>query len=135
MLTTFHIKQPRNGVVRAVSESDGNFMKYKPEIVSAYYVSEGLPKPVFEYQHIPERRFRLDIAFPQHKVGVEVQGGIWMPVSGHKSGVHLKRDYTKNNLGLLNGWRVLQIEPKDVTMLSTVEMIKKLIALQEVTHA
>lgn len=115
-------------------------MKYDEQIVTAYYTQQGLPKPVFELQHIPGRKFRLDIAWPNDHVkdsgaycggiGIEVQGGIWMPISGHKSGVHIKRDYEKNNLSLLNGWRVLYIEPKEVCLLSTVNMVKQLMGIK-----
>lgn len=102
-------------------------MKYNEQVVSQYYISQGLPEPVFEHHIIPDRKFRWDIAFPSNKVAIEVQGGIWLPISGHKSGVHLKRDYTKNNLAVLAGWKVLYIEPKDVCTLDTVNMIKALI--------
>ena len=103
-------------------------MKYNEDVVRQYYVSQGLPEPVFEYRHIPDRKFRLDVAFIAHKVGVEIQGGLWLPISGHKSGVHIKRDYEKMNLSILNGWLVLQIEPKEVCLLETIDKIKRLIA-------
>lgn len=104
-------------------------MKYNEDIVRQYYQQCGLPMPVFEYRIIPDRKFRWDIAWPASRVALEVQGGIWLPVSGHKSGVHLKRDYEKNNLALLAGWKVLYIEPKQVCMLETVTMVKKLMLL------
>lgn len=102
-------------------------MRYKPQIVSAYYVSEGLPEPQFEIQHIPDRLYKLDIGWAEHKIGVEVQGGIWLGKHGaHSTGKAIKRDMEKHNLGLLNGWLILKIEPEEVCMLDTVKMIKSL---------
>lgn len=101
-------------------------MNYKPEIVSAYYVEMGLPKPVFEHDYIPGRKFRLDIAWPDYKVGVEVQGGLWLKAA-HSTGTGIKRDMEKRNLGILNGWRVLECEPKDVCTLEMAKALKRLL--------
>jgi hypothetical protein len=105
-------------------------MHYKPEIVSAYFVECGLPKPEFEFRFLTERRFRFDIAWPQNKIYVEVCGGLWIPISGHKSGVSIKRDYEKANLAAINGWIGLHVEPKQVCMMETVENIKQLFSVR-----
>ena len=71
----------------------------------------GLQIPKVEYQAIPSRRFRWDGAYPEIKLLYEIEGGIWAghngTQSGHTSGVGLSRDYEKNNLAVINGWRVL----------------------------
>jgi len=41
----------------------------------------------------------------------------------------MKCDYEKGNLSIRNGWKILQIEPKEVCLLETVEMIRKVLAL------
>jgi len=105
-------------------------VKYNPEIVRAYYTQQGLPEPVFEYCHIAGRKFRLDIAWPALKIGLEVQGALWLPVGGHKTGVGIKRDHEKGNLSVLAGWHILYCEPKEVCLLDTVNMIKVLIQLR-----
>jgi len=104
-------------------------VKYNLEIVRAYYVQQGLPEPVFEYAFIPGRKFRGDICWPEQRLCLEVQGGLWLPVSGHKSGVSIKRDHEKQNLAVLNDWRILYCEPKEVCMLETVNMLKKAMGL------
>jgi hypothetical protein len=70
----------------------------------------GIPAPVVEFRHIPGRRFRLDYAWPDHRIGLEVQGGIWTR-GKHSRGAGQKIDMEKNNLGILNGWRVFQCVP------------------------
>jgi hypothetical protein len=100
---------------------------YKPAIVTAYFVECGLPAPVFELEHyLPGRKFRLDIGWPDHMVGIEVQGAIWVK-GAHSTGSGIRRDMEKRNLQLLHGWRVLEVEPKDLCTLETVEMVKRLI--------
>jgi hypothetical protein len=72
--------------------------------------SIGIPAPIVELRHIPGRRFRLDYAWPDHRIGLEVQGGIWTR-GKHSRGAGQKIDMEKNNLGILNGWRVFQCPP------------------------
>ncbi len=101
-------------------------MNYKPEIVSAYFAECGLPKPQFEIRHIPDRRFRLDIGWPEKRIGIEVQGGIWIR-GKHGRGSGVKKDMEKRNLQILNGWRVLEVEPKDLCTVDTIEMVSLLL--------
>lgn len=101
-------------------------MKYQPSIVTAYFRSQCLPEPVFEFQHIPGRKFRLDIAWPEKRVGIEVQGGIWIR-GKHGRGSGIVKDMSKRNLQLLNGWRVLEVQPRELCMIETVEMVRKLL--------
>lgn len=82
-----------------------------------------LPEPMREYVGIPGRRFRFDFAWPEKALpyrlpddpspaplAVEVQGGIFTRNrTGHSSGSGLLRDYEKNNLAVLAGWRVLYV--------------------------
>lgn len=101
-------------------------MHYKPAIVSAYFVESGLPAPVFEHQHIPGRKFRIDVAWPDHKVGIEVQGGVWIR-GKHGRGSGVVKDMAKRNLQLLHGWRVIEVQPGELCMQETVSMVKRLI--------
>ena len=70
----------------------------------------GLPEPVREYKAIPGRKFRFDFAWVEQKLLVEVQGAIWKGgEGGHSSGVGIMRDHEKNNLAVINGYRVLYV--------------------------
>lgn len=107
-------------------------MHYKPSIVSAYFVECGLPKPVFEHQHIPGRKFRLDVAWPEHKVGIEVQGGVWTR-GKHGRGSGIVKDVEKRNLQLIHGWSVIEVQPSELCMQETVEMVKAVIGIRSGT--
>lgn len=63
-----------------------------------------LPMPQREYKHIPNRNFRLDFAWPDVKVGIEVQGMV------HRIEGRFKGDIEKRALGLINGWRILEVD-------------------------
>ena len=63
------------------------------------------------HKAIPDRKLEIDFAFLDYYVGVEVQGGTWLPKAGKSSG-HVgagqTRDFKKMNLFIENGWVVLQ---------------------------
>jgi hypothetical protein len=64
-----------------------------------------------EFKAIPKRRFRLDFAHPDTKIGIEIQGQLWHK-GRHNSGTGLLSSYEKHNLHLANGWLVFQLADK-----------------------
>ena len=82
-----------------------------PELL-ALLADAGLPVPVSEYVFASNRRFRLDYAYPSHRVGIEVEGGIWRRGGGaHSHPTNILRDIEKHNLLVLLGWRVIRATP------------------------
>lgn len=59
---------------------------------------------------IEGRRFRLDIAFPEDYLGVEVDG--WQYHGKHLA--DFKRDRERQNLLVLHGWRILRFFPGEL---------------------
>lgn len=82
-----------------------------------------LPAPTPEYRFDPIRRWRLDLAWPERKVYVEVDGGTW--VGGrHNRGAGYERDCEKLNAACVAGWRGLRVTTamvKDGRALTAVE--------------
>lgn len=67
-----------------------------------------------EYKFLDDRRFRFDFAWPDRKVAVEIEGGVYS--SGrHTRGAGFTKDCEKYNLATLNGWSVYRF---------TTEMVK-----------
>jgi very-short-patch-repair endonuclease len=66
-----------------------------------------LPEPVAEYRFCVHRRWRLDFAYPDLKVGIEIEGGIY---SGgrHVRGNGFERDCEKHNWLAFDGWTVFR---------------------------
>lgn len=69
----------------------------------------GLTKGIqVEFQALPDRRYRWDLAWPEQKLLVEIQGGIWAE-GGHTTGVGVTRDCEKATLAALAGFRCLAV--------------------------
>jgi very-short-patch-repair endonuclease len=66
-----------------------------------------LPMPIPEYRFHPTRKWRLDLAWPDRWLYVEVDGGTW--VGGrHNRGKGYEADCEKLNAACLQGWRGLR---------------------------
>lgn len=87
--------------------------KYSPEMVEAYFGTFGIPAPVFELQFAPPRKFRFDLAWPDKKVALEIEGGVWIG-GRHTRGSGFLRDMEKYNLAALSGWTVLRCVPRNL---------------------
>jgi len=73
----------------------------------------GLPVPVREFRFSYLRRWRFDYAWPDHKLALEVEGGIWRKGGGaHSHPLNIERDIEKYNDAALRGWRILRVAPE-----------------------
>lgn len=86
-----------------------------------------LPIPELEFKAIEGRRFRFDMAWPDHSLLCEVQGATWVK-GGHSTGTGIERDAEKNNLAVLNGWRVLIVTKDHINRGEAVLWIKQALA-------
>jgi hypothetical protein len=68
-----------------------------------------------EYQFCPPRRFRWDFCHLETRIGIEIQGGIWMQRSGHSGGDGLLKDYEKYCFAAANGWRLFTLASEMIT--------------------
>ncbi len=89
---------------------------------------EGLPVPEREWRFArtdnPPRNFRIDYAWPDLKVGLEVDGGIWT-AGRHTRGAGWLKDTEKLNLAASLGWRMLRCTPDQLTDLRTIAILKR----------
>lgn len=78
-----------------------------------------------EFYFTTKREFRFDYAIPEHKIGIEQNGGIWSKGnSGHSSGTGIQRDMDKSSLAASLGWRVISRSPEQMMTSETIELIK-----------
>ena len=89
----------------------------------------GLITPEREFKAVAGRRFRWDFAWPDQKLLVEVQGGIWAK-GGHSTGVGITRDAEKANLATLNGYRQITVTGNQIRTGQALRWIQE--ALKEV---
>lgn len=94
--------------------------------------------PVTEYAFIPGRRFRLDFAWPQRKVGLEVDGGVFgigrpcptckrRRVGAHSSISDIKRNMEKRNLAIVHGWRIITVLPEKFAASETIDLLREIL--------
>lgn len=95
------------------------------EVLAFHMQVVGLPDPVREFKFHPKRQWRADFAWPEYKVIVEVQGGIWMkPTSrghgkGHAHPKRIRQDCEKSNEAQIMGWLVVKLVDSHIgTMMS-----------------
>lgn len=81
---------------------------------------------VKEYKFHPERRWRFDYAIPEHKIALEVEGGVWTQ-GRHTRPQGFLGDIEKYNTATLMGWRVFRTTPTDLYRTATINLLKSAI--------
>lgn len=86
-----------------------------------------LAKPEREYKFHPTRRWSLDFAWPDKKVGLEVEGGTWGK-SRHTTGSGFEADATKYNEATRLGWRVFRVTGAHIKSGEAVQWLRDALA-------
>lgn len=82
---------------------------------------------VKEFKFHPKRRWRFDYAIPEHRIALEVEGGVW--TSGrHTRPQGFLGDIEKYNTATLMGWRVFRTTPDDLLRTATLNLLKQAIS-------
>ena len=68
----------------------------------------GLPAPVPQFRFAPPRQWKADFAWPEARLLVEVDGGVFTR-GRHTRGAGYIKDCEKLNAAVLAGWRVLRV--------------------------
>ena len=66
------------------------------------------PEPEREFRFHALRLWRFDFAWPDTKVAVEMEGGVFIGKGGHRSKTNFMSDCEKYNEAAAIGWRVLR---------------------------
>jgi very-short-patch-repair endonuclease len=96
-------------------------------LLEAQILTAGLPQPVKEYKFHPTRKWRVDFAFVDKKLMIEVEGGSWNG-GRHVSGSGFEKDAEKYNEAAILGWTVIRVTGKMINS-------KDLVALEFVKRA
>jgi hypothetical protein len=83
------------------------------QISDAVFAFYGLPAPTREHRFYPGRKWRIDFAFIDVKLAIEIEGG------SHIGGRHVRpygfsADMEKYNALNAMGWQLLRYEPKKI---------------------
>jgi very-short-patch-repair endonuclease len=89
-------------------------------------------RPETQYRFHAERKWRLDFAFPDVRVAVELDGGIFAAENGGAVGKHSRgagrcKDMEKRNAAAELGWIVLNYGPPHVRSGEAALQIERLV--------
>jgi hypothetical protein len=84
----------------------------------------GLPVGEGQYRFVPGRQYRFDRCYPDQKVAVEVQGGIWTG-GRHARGSGIAAECVKLSIAAALGWRVLLVTDEMLESGQAVDLIRQ----------
>ena len=99
-------------------------MKPSSLVFLAMLRDAGIKPPVTEHRFDAVRRWRMDYAWPDLKIALEVEGGIWSR-GRHTRGAGFLKDCEKYNEAAIAGWTVLRTTPSALCSAETISMIKR----------
>lgn len=110
---------------------DGKYASHLEAEMMLYIRSHNLQSGlVREFRFHPKRKWLIDFAYPDKKIGIEVHGGIWNgKFGGHTSGSGRMRDMEKMNEASLLGWRIIEVASNHIKNGQAIEWLKKLIEI------
>ena len=99
-----------------------------------------LPPPVEQHRFHETRGWRLDFAWPERKLAVEVQGGIWRKYKvkrkdgevvdlpgAHALPSNIERDIEKHNALTLQGWALILVTPKMIRAGEALNLVEEML--------
>jgi very-short-patch-repair endonuclease len=105
----------------------------KYQFFEAYCKSHGIPMPIREHKFHPTRKWRFDFAWPDQKIAIEVEGGLFLAGGGrHNRGASMKGDMEKYNEAACFGWSVLRYTPDQLVKSNIYIQIRTLFELRNV---
>lgn len=83
-----------------------------------------IQKPQREYRFHPTRKWRLDFAWPDRKLAVEIEGGVWTG-GRHTRPQGFIEDCRKYNALSLAGWRLLRFSGEMVRSGEAIDLVEE----------
>jgi len=107
-----------------VNPIPGRLKRSPLEVLLAWAMDSAGIRYVSEYRFDPVRRWRLDFAFPERFLAVEIEGGGWIG-GRHNRGGGMEADCEKYNALALAGWRLLRFTGKTVKSGEALQVIQQ----------
>ena len=92
-------------------------------IIPAIWKKFKIPAPIPEYRFCIERKWRIDYAWPELLIALEIEGGIWSK-GRHITPHGFLRDMEKYNKMSENGWLLLRYEPNKIDFIQVKKTIE-----------
>lgn len=87
-----------------------------------------MPTPEYQFAKDIGRKWRMDWAWPDKLVYLEVDGGLFVN-GGHNRGAQMLLTWEKENEASCRGWRVIRCQPKDLLKTNTAMLIKRALSM------
>ncbi len=111
----------------SVRTSNARGEKSKGEEAFALHCrAEKIPQPVRQHRFHPDRLWKFDFAWPEYKLAVEVEGGVWSN-GRHTRGQGFIDDCEKYNAAAKLGWTVLRFPTEKVTSGEAIDDVSEFI--------
>lgn len=94
------------------------------EAVAFYIKTLKLPSPEREHVFHPTRKWRFDFAWPERKLALEVEGGVFIQ-GRHNQGASFVTDCEKYTEAALLGWRVMRVTDRHISNGKVVEWLTR----------
>lgn len=95
---------------------------YICKIISSFTKSEC----VSEYRFHEKRKWRFDFAIPEHKIAIEIEGGIWIQGRHNRASGFIK-DMEKYNTAASLGWILIRATPQNILSSEILKFIQNAI--------
>ena len=89
----------------------------------------GFPEPELEVRFHPERKWRFDLAFPELRIAIEQEGGVFTG-GRHVRGAGYERDCEKYNEAQILGWLVLRFSTRQIAKGEALAVIERALAMR-----
>ena len=113
------LRVPTNKQVLRALKAQSNKSKHDHRVRAAIALA-GVPMPVAEHRFDKVRKWRVDFAWIDRKLAIEINGGGGR--GRHNTVMGATKDAEKTNAAILQGWRVLAftvISIKDVELVAS----------------
>ena len=104
-------------------------MSNPEELFALHLRALRVPDPVREYKFHPKRRWRLDFAWPDDLIAVEIEGGVWTG-GRHTTGVGFTLDCEKYAEAICRGWTILRVTSGQVSNGQAIDWLTRVFTLK-----
>ena len=118
------------GVKRSLATRKPKPLTPQQMVIVQIVTALGMPVPVFEHRFHPVREWSMDVAWPDARIFLEIEGGVWTG-GRHTRGKGFLGDIEKYNAAAVLGWRLLRCTPEQLADGSIFGQVKEAMGLLE----
>ena len=98
-------------------------MSHLESLLADKLTTAGFPPAEREFRFDPDRKWRFDLAWEEHRIAVEIEGGIWNG-GRHTRPVGFHADIEKYNAATLAGWDLYRVTGTMIANGSALKLIE-----------